>query len=40
MKEGLNVKYKSDTISFGLTTSLLGAGYFKNNTGLMSQTSL
>ena len=31
---------KTDTVSFAVTTSLLGAGYFKGNGGLLSQTSL
>ena len=31
---------ETDTVSFTVTTSLLGAGYFKGNGGLLSQTSL
>lgn len=40
IKEDPNSKYRIDTVNFALTTSLLGAGYFKGNAGLLSQTSL
>jgi len=38
--EDPNAKLRTDTVSFAITTSLLGAGYFEGNTGLLSQTSL
>lgn len=40
IKEDPNAKFKTDTVSFAITTSLLGAGYFKEGAGLLSQTSL
>ncbi|MGL4387769.1 MAG: hypothetical protein ACRCTJ_00020 [Brevinema sp.] len=39
-KEKTNEDFRTDTVTFGLTASFVGASYFKDSPGLLSQTSL